>query len=110
MVHIAKQDRRQFLRRSASLAAAWMAVPCGFERPATAEELPTAKNDRFGIGAIGMRYQGSVIAEKALPYGEIVAICDVDREIAEKARGNSVVKPNCSQITGSCSREPMWMS
>ena len=33
-----------------------------------------------------MRYQGSVIAEKAAPYGDIVAICDVDREIAEKAR------------------------
>jgi predicted dehydrogenase len=33
-----------------------------------------------------MRYQGSVIAEKALEYGDVVAICDVDRDIAEKAR------------------------
>ncbi|OHB71749.1 MAG: dehydrogenase [Planctomycetes bacterium RBG_13_63_9] len=33
-----------------------------------------------------MRYQGTVIAEKAAPYGDIVAICDVDREIGEKAR------------------------
>ncbi len=33
-----------------------------------------------------MRYQGSVIAEKALPHGDVVAICDVDRQVAEKAR------------------------
>lgn len=47
---------------------------------------PRSKNDRYRIGAIGMRYQGSVIAEKAQEYGDIVAICDVDRSIAEKAR------------------------
>ena len=33
-----------------------------------------------------MRYQGSVIADKAQEYGDIVAICDVDRDIAEKAK------------------------
>ena len=33
-----------------------------------------------------MRYQGSVITEKALAHGDIVAICDVDRQVAEKAR------------------------
>jgi myo-inositol 2-dehydrogenase / D-chiro-inositol 1-dehydrogenase len=33
-----------------------------------------------------LRYQGSVIADKAQEYGDIVAICDVDRQIAEKAR------------------------
>ena len=32
----------------------------------------------LGIGAIGMRYQGSVITHKAQDYGDIVAICDVD--------------------------------
>jgi predicted dehydrogenase len=38
------------------------------------------------LGAIGLRYQGSVITEKALAEGDLVAIADVDREIAEKAR------------------------
>lgn len=33
-----------------------------------------------------MRYQGSVITNEALPYGDVVAIADVDRQIAEKAR------------------------
>ncbi len=33
-----------------------------------------------------MRYQGSVIAEKARAHGDIVAICDVDRHVREQAR------------------------
>ena len=33
-----------------------------------------------------MRYQGSVIADKAQEFGDIVAICDVDRQIADKTK------------------------
>ena len=33
-----------------------------------------------------MRYQGTVIADKAQSHGDIVAICDVDRNIREQAR------------------------
>jgi predicted dehydrogenase len=33
-----------------------------------------------------MRYQGSVIGDKARAHGDIVAICDVDRNIREQAR------------------------
>jgi predicted dehydrogenase len=32
-----------------------------------------------------MRYQGSVIADKALEHGDVVAICDVDEQIGKKA-------------------------
>jgi predicted dehydrogenase len=49
---------------------------------------PTAKVERLGIGAIGMRYQGSVITEKARAHGDIVAICDVDRHVREQARAS----------------------
>jgi predicted dehydrogenase len=38
------------------------------------------------LGAIGLRYQGSVVARQALPYGDLVALCDVDAEILAKAR------------------------
>ena len=72
--------RREFLKGAAGLAASLYAVP------RTTAGKPRARNDRLRIGSIGMRYQGSVIAEKAQAYGDIVAICDVDREIAEKAR------------------------
>lgn len=56
----------------------------GAEAPAT----PTSPNDRWRIGCIGMRYQGSVIAREALPFGDIVAICDVDRHVREQARAS----------------------
>lgn len=43
-------------------------------------------NQRLGIGAIGLRYQGSVIAHKAQMYGDIVAVCDVDRNVKDQAK------------------------
>jgi myo-inositol 2-dehydrogenase/D-chiro-inositol 1-dehydrogenase len=79
-------SRRAFLRSSAGttmtcIAARRLMLP----DMASARE-STAANERLHIGSIGMRYQGSVVAEKAQAHGDIVAICDVDREIAEKAR------------------------
>jgi myo-inositol 2-dehydrogenase / D-chiro-inositol 1-dehydrogenase len=73
-------SRRRFLQASGLLAASY------YVGARTAVAGPRSPGDRLRIGAIGMRYQGSVIAEKAQEYGDIVAICDVDREIAEKAR------------------------
>ena len=45
-----------------------------------------SRSDRFRIGAIGLRHQGAVITENALPLGDVVAMCDVDRQVAEMAR------------------------
>ena len=75
-------SRRQFL----SAAALGFAVPHALTSSATAQTGPESKNDRPGIGAIGMRYQGSVIAEKARAHGDIVAIADVDRMILEQVQ------------------------
>jgi predicted dehydrogenase len=71
--------RRRFLQASVGAAGYFIAA-----KPNAAE--PQSPNDRLRIGSIGMRYQGSVIAEKAQAFGDIVAIADVDRQIAEKAR------------------------
>jgi len=68
------------------MASAGLMAPYVFTAGAEEAGLPKMKNDRFGIGAVGMRYQGSVIAEKALAHGDVVAICDVDRQVGEKAR------------------------
>jgi predicted dehydrogenase len=62
-----------------------MLIPYVFTADAEAAEQPKAKNDRFGIGAIGMRYQGSVITRKAVAYGDVVAVADVDRLIGQQA-------------------------
>ena len=81
-----RQTRRKFLKTSAGILAAGAMTPYVFTADAEERAKPRSKNDRFGIGAVGMKYQGSVIAEKAVAHGDVVAICDVDRVIAEKAR------------------------
>ena len=79
-------NRRRFLAASAGALAAGPMIPYVFTADAEERAKPKSKNDRFRIGAVGMRYQGSVVAEKATAHGDVVAICDVDRQIAEKAR------------------------
>lgn len=80
-----RTTRRSFLRATAGAVAAGSAAPYFFTAQAEEAGKPRSKNDRFRIAAIGMRYQGTVITEIAAPYGDIVAIADVDREIGEKA-------------------------
>lgn len=78
-------NRRRFLRTSAALSAC-VANPYFFTAQAEDAARPKAKNDRLRFGVIGLRYQGSVVARQALPYGDLVALCDVDAEILAKAR------------------------
>ena len=77
-------SRRTFLQTPAILAGGLL-NPYVFTANAEEKTKPSSKNDRFGIGAIGMKYQGTVIAKKAVEHGDVVAIADVDREIGEKA-------------------------
>jgi predicted dehydrogenase len=79
-------SRRGFLQTTGAAVSAAVLNPYVFTADAEEAIRPKAKNDRFRLGAIGMRYQGSVITEKALAEGDVVAIADVDREIADKAK------------------------
>ena len=81
-----RHSRRRFLTASAGGLAAGAAAPYVFTANAEERAKPRSKNDRLRIGAIGMRYQGTVIALKAQAYGDVVAICDVDRHVREQAR------------------------
>jgi myo-inositol 2-dehydrogenase / D-chiro-inositol 1-dehydrogenase len=81
-----KHDRRNFLRCSATAIGSLGFVPYVFTANAEEAALPKAKNDRLRLGVIGLRYQGSVIARHALPYGDIVALCDVDANVLSTAR------------------------
>mgnify|MGYP002622409598 CR=1 FL=1 len=55
---------------------------------AAARSKPRHRVERIGIGAIGMRYQGTVIARQAQQHGDVVAIADVDRHVREQARAS----------------------
>lgn len=81
-----KATRRGFMKTSAGALAAGAMTPYVFTADAEERAKPRSKNDRFRIGSIGMRYQGTVIALKAHEHGDIVAICDVDRHVREQAR------------------------
>ncbi|WP_233207224.1 MULTISPECIES: Gfo/Idh/MocA family protein [Pirellulaceae] len=79
-------SRRQWMTHVS--AAASSAMVFGAVTSSTVAEKPRDVNARLGVGAIGLRYQGSVITEKATAHGDIVALADVDREILEKANGD----------------------
>ena len=64
---------------------------------AVGQEKPSNKVERVGIGAIGLRYQGSVIANKAQLYGDIVAVCDVDRNVRDQAKAAFGSTPHSSE-------------
>lgn len=80
-------SRRRFLQSSLSLAAA-ASVPYTFTANAQDNAAPKSPNERWRIGSIGMRYQGSVITREALAFGDVLAICDVDRHVREQARAS----------------------
>ncbi len=82
-------SRRKFLQASASALAGLSVARSAYANPSPNRRTkPRAKIERLGIGAIGMRYQGSVITEKARLYGDVVAIADVDRHVREQARAS----------------------
>lgn len=80
-------SRRSFLTATSGIAA-WAFTPYTWTANAQETTVPKSPNARWRIGCIGMRYQGSVITREALPYGDVVAICDVDRHVREQARAS----------------------
>ncbi len=79
-------SRRQTLKAAAAFAALGFVPPVTFARTSTTMSRHSV--ERPGIGAIGLRYQGTVITEKAREYGDVVAVCDVDRHVREQARAS----------------------
>lgn len=87
MSHPSLPSRRTAL--TASLGLATLAnLPYTFTANAQEATAPKSPNDRWRIGCIGMRYQGSVITREAIPFGDVYAICDVDRHVREQARAS----------------------
>lgn len=82
-----KTSRRGFVQTSLAAAVAAF-TPYTVTSGAEQAVAPKSPNDRWRIGSIGMRYQGSVITREALPFGDVVAICDVDRHVREQARAS----------------------
>lgn len=90
-------SRRDFLRASATGGTAAVYALCTQHSSAFATQQPRSANSVLGVGAIGLRYQGTVDTEKARMYGNIVACCDVDRHVREQARASFGSTPFISE-------------
>ncbi|MEZ6061699.1 MAG: Gfo/Idh/MocA family oxidoreductase [Planctomycetaceae bacterium] len=81
-------SRRRMLTTSGAAALTvaagdWFTEGLFSSRRAIGQE---SKNDRPRIGCIGTGGQGTYIGERAKNYGDIVAVCDVQRQHAERAK------------------------
>ena len=84
-MNIRTQNRREFLRMAAT-SPALLPFLTPFGR-SMAEEAQ-AKNDRPRLGLIGAGGQGSGDAHGASQFGDFLAVCDVDKKHAEKAKAD----------------------
>ncbi len=76
--------RRDFLKRTGAFSAATAALPYFF----TAEKAfaNDSANDRPTVGCIGMGGMGSGDARSHKRFADILAVCDVDKRHAERAK------------------------
>lgn len=79
-------SRRQFLATTAGLAAAGSTLPyIPWTQKAFANQ---SANDRPRIGCIGVGSMGSGDAEGHAQFGDILAVCDVDKKHLERAKNS----------------------
>lgn len=81
-------SRRRFLKSSSALAGAAF-INGGVHAQLCAQgDKPKSPNERLKVGAIGLRYQGTVISVQAKQYADLVAFCDADKHVREQARSS----------------------
>jgi hypothetical protein len=83
-----RSNRREFLKSTAALTAGAALLPDWLHSPSALAQETRLPNARPRIGAIGVGSRGSAIARQAAAYGDILAVCDVDRTHAEQAKAN----------------------
>jgi predicted dehydrogenase len=83
--------RRQFLKSTAAATAGGTLLSSWFSLERTLASEFEAPNERPRVGCIGLGGMGQGDAKAARRYGDIVAICDVDRSHAEAAATNPAI-------------------
>lgn len=83
-----RPNRRDFLKASGGFAAAGSLFPAWLgDLTYGAKDAFAAANDRPRVGSIGTGGQGTGIMRQATKFGDVLAVCDVDRSHAERAKG-----------------------
>jgi predicted dehydrogenase len=87
-------NRRQFIKSGVAIATAPFI-------PWTQKALANvSKNDRPRIGCIGLGGMGTGDAEEHAHFGDILAVCDVDRRHAEKAKDSPKIGKGKADLYG----------
>jgi predicted dehydrogenase len=68
-------------------------VPYWLTGEAAAANPARSKNDRPLVAAIGVGGRGTGVLQEAMPFGDVVAVCDVDANHAERAKAVAQGKP-----------------
>jgi predicted dehydrogenase len=76
-------NRRDFLKTSAAVAAAGIAVPY-FPASLSAQESNPADSGRMKLGCIGTGSRWEAVGPNAMEFADCVAVCDVDKNHAAK--------------------------
>ena len=81
------QNRRNFLKATAATGAA-VSVPYFLSGELRADETKAEeKNDRPVMASIGTGSRWGAVGPNAMRFADCVAVCDVDRNHAERAQG-----------------------
>jgi myo-inositol 2-dehydrogenase / D-chiro-inositol 1-dehydrogenase len=81
-------SRRELLRSTLAVSAGSLLVPYWFGKSAVHAAEPASKNDRFRLALIGCGDRGMDISECALPFGDFLAVVDLDLKRAEAAKAH----------------------
>ena len=82
-----QQSRRKFLQTTAGAASAAAVIPYFLtgQNVRADEQTATSPNDRLVLGCIGTGSRWNGVGPNAMEFADCVAICDVDRQHAERA-------------------------
>ena len=75
---VMKSSRRNFLKVASTVASIGYLVAEG-----NAQEVSTSPNEKLGVACVGIGGKGASDSNNAAQFGNIVAICDVDRDRLE---------------------------
>ena len=89
--------RRDFLKTSATAATVAGMTPYIFNEKAFAN---TMANDRPGVGCVGMGGMGCGDARNHNKFGDVVAVCDVDKNRAAKAQADPNIGKGTADLYG----------
>ncbi len=87
-----RRNRRKFLQTVTGAAATAVVTPYFFTgaKGVADDAKAESKNDRPLVGCIGTGDRWGAVGPSAMKFGDVVAVCDVDRAHAEK--GQKIVK------------------